>query len=90
MSQGFAYYRAVAQSAAQNVDFSKTKLIMPVLALGGKSAVGNHLRKSMESIAIDVDGGEIDDCGHSVMEEQPNQLADRLLEFFDHVENVAS
>jgi pimeloyl-ACP methyl ester carboxylesterase len=89
MSQGFAYYRATAQSASQNVDFSKHKLQMSVLAIGGSGAQGDNLRLSMESLASNVSGGVIEDCGHYVMEEQPDVLAHRLLEFIKHVEDPA-
>jgi pimeloyl-ACP methyl ester carboxylesterase len=88
MSQGFAYYRAAAQSASQNVAFSKNKLRMPVLALGGKSATGDHLRQAMEAVAVHVEGGVIEDCGHYVMEEQPEEVARRLLAFFASVEST--
>ena len=87
MSRGFAYYRAAAQSASQNVEFSKHKLPMPVLALGGSGAQGDNLRQSMESLASQVFGGVIEDCGHYVMEEQPEVLAAQLLDFIDHVED---
>ena len=87
MSQGFAYYRAAAHSASQNLALSRNKLPMPVLALGGKSATGDHLRKAMEAFAVHVEGGEIEDCGHYVMEEQPEQVAQRLLAFFARVES---
>ena len=35
MRAGFEYYRAFPQDAIQNQNYSKTKLTMPVLALGG-------------------------------------------------------
>ena len=88
MSQGFAYYRAVAQSAQQNLAFSKNKLPMPVIALGGKSATGDNLRRSMEPLTVHVEGGVIEDCGHYVMEEQPEQVAGRLLAFFKVAEDA--
>ena len=88
MSGGFAYYRAAATSASQNIEFSKTKLPMPVLALGGSSGVGDRLRLSMEVLADHVEGGEIEDCGHFVMEEQPEVVSSRLLEFFQRVESA--
>jgi microsomal epoxide hydrolase len=90
MSQGFAYYRSAAQSASQNLAFSKNKLPMPVLALGGRSATGDHLRNAMEAIAVQVESGVIEDCGHYVMEEQPEQVAHRLLTFFARVERAIS
>ena len=86
MSRGFAYYRAAAKSAFQNIEFSKTKLQMLVLAVGGKSGVGDRLRASMEALAVSVGGGEIEDCGHYVMEEQPEVVSSRLLKFFARVE----
>ena len=88
MSQGFAYYRSAATSASQNVAFGKTKLQMPVLALGGQGGVGANMRKSMEILASNVQGGQIDDCGHYVMEEQPEHVAQKLLDFFDYVETT--
>ena len=86
MSRGFAYYRSVAESAKQNTNFSTGKLPMPVLALGGQSATGDRLRASMESLALQVEGGVIEDCGHYIMEEQPERVARELLGFFDRVE----
>ena len=35
MRTGFEHYRAFPQDAIQNTNYSKTKLTMPVLALGG-------------------------------------------------------
>ncbi len=86
MSRSFAYYRAAAKSASQNIEFSKTKLQMPVLALGGKAGVGDRLRVSMELLADHVEGGEVEDCGHYVMEGQPEVVSSRLLGFFRRVE----
>jgi pimeloyl-ACP methyl ester carboxylesterase len=42
----------------------------------------------MEPLAVHVEGGVIDDCGHYVMEEQPEQVAERLLAFFKLVEGA--
>ena len=88
MSRGFDYYRATGASASQNIEFGKTKLHMPVLALGGKIGVGDRLRTSMEALADHVEGGEIQDCGHFVMEEQPAVISSRLLDFFERVESL--
>jgi pimeloyl-ACP methyl ester carboxylesterase len=88
MTQGFAYYRSAALSASQNVAFGKAKLQMPVLALGGQAGLGANMGKSMEALASNVQGGQVDDCGHYVMEEQPEYVAQRLLDFFQHVETI--
>ena len=87
MSNGFAYYRSGSVSASQNIQFSKEKLPVPVLALGGSGGMGERLRLLMEPLAERVDGGSIEDCGHYVMEEQPDLLAGRLLDFFLSVED---
>ncbi|MCJ1413653.1 hypothetical protein MMC19_007775 [Ptychographa xylographoides] len=89
MSRGFAYYRAAALSGVQNAEFGKHKLPMPVLALGGSAAIGDTLRQSLEALAVHVEGGVIDDCGHYMMEEQPEEVSRRLLEFFARVESAA-
>ena len=83
MSRGFAYYRAVAASAEQNVTFAQTKgrLAMPLLTLGGSAAVGDGLRGTMEDYAEKVDGKVIEDCGHYIMEEQPQSVARYLRDF---------
>ena len=86
MSRGFAYYRAVAESSKQNKEFSAAKLPMPVLALGGETGVGDRLKTAMELLALQVEGGTIENCGHYVMEEQPAVVAHQLLRFFEKVE----
>ena len=86
MNRGFAYYRAAAESTKQNMEFGKTKLTMPVLALGGRSATGDRLKQAMEALALRVEGGVVEDCGHYVMEEQPEAIARELLQFFKQVE----
>ena len=89
MTAGFAYYRSGSMSASQNIEFSKEKLPMPVLALGGSGGMGEQLRLLIEPFAERVDGGAVEDCGHYVMEEQPDLLAGRLLDFFLSVEGSA-
>lgn len=87
MSRGFAYYRAVATSAEQNRGFAeKGKLQMPVLALGGEKAAGKMLIDTVSPLAVDVKGGVIEDCGHYIMEEQPDAVAGWLLDFFRRVD----
>lgn len=83
LSRGFEYYRAFETSAKQNLEFAKTPLDIPVLALGGASAVGSGMIGLVENFARNVSGGAIEDCGHFLPEEQPSDVANRLLEFFE-------
>ncbi|MBV9674411.1 MAG: alpha/beta hydrolase [Verrucomicrobia bacterium] len=87
MSRGFEYYRATPKSGAENREFSKQQLSIPVLALGGQTGVGESLKTSLQSLASNVDGGTIADCGHYVMEEQPDVVANQLLAFFQRGES---
>ena len=55
---------------------------MPVLAMGGKHSFGKQTKRSLEALAEDLRGEEIDQCGHWVAEEQPEYLTEKLLTFF--------
>jgi pimeloyl-ACP methyl ester carboxylesterase len=79
---GFEYYRAIWDDVDHNKENAKAKLKMPVLALGGKYSFGKRTLSSMQALAEDVRGGEIDRCGHWVSEEQPEYLVEQLLAFF--------
>jgi pimeloyl-ACP methyl ester carboxylesterase len=86
MSRGFAYYRDIPRSASQNFEFSKRKLPMPILALGGDGGMGEVFKGLMENVGEHVEGGAIKDCGHYAIEEQPRVLAGTLLEFIERAE----
>jgi pimeloyl-ACP methyl ester carboxylesterase len=86
MSDGFAYYRAAAKSGEQNVAFSKTKLQVPVMGLGGEIGTGDQVRQALHALADDVHGGVIEDCGHYLMEEQPEETVRQLLTFLAYAE----
>ena len=82
---GFSYYRAIPRDMADNAaTASVLKLPMPVLALGGDRAWGRGLEvvESLRRLAVDVQGGVVENCGHWMPEEQPEELLRRLLAFF--------
>lgn len=86
LAAGFAYYRAVPQDIADNeAMIARFKLPMPVLALGGAESWGRRMEvlQSMQRVALNVRGGMIPNCGHFVPEEQPEELAQRLMAFFN-------
>jgi pimeloyl-ACP methyl ester carboxylesterase len=84
---GFSYYRALPQDIADNEALiaSGFKLPMPVLALGGDSAWGRRMEvvESLRRLAVDVRGGVIENCGHWMPEEQPEEVLRQLLDFFE-------
>jgi pimeloyl-ACP methyl ester carboxylesterase len=79
---GFEYYRAIFDDVAHNAENAKTKLKMPVLALGGERGFGEMALRSMQLFAENVRGGVIERCGHWIPEERPDYLIEQLLAFF--------
>jgi pimeloyl-ACP methyl ester carboxylesterase len=79
---GFEYYRAIFTDAEHNAENAKTRLKMPVLALGGERGFGEMALRSMQMLAEDVRGGVIERCGHWIPEERPEYLLDQLVKFF--------
>ena len=87
MRAGFEYYRALLDDVKQNVESSKIKLPMPVLALGGECSFGTAALESLRLLATDVRGGLVPDSGHWIAEEQPQFLVDQLFNFFGNGTN---
>lgn len=77
----FAYYRALDETIAQNEQRSKTRLTLPVLALGGALWSGASAAQTMRLAADDVTGVVLDDCGHYPAEEQPTRFVEILEDF---------
>jgi pimeloyl-ACP methyl ester carboxylesterase len=77
----FEYFRAFPQDIADNAEYSKTKLAMPVLALGAQASLGPAVRSQVAQYATAVSGGVIEDSGHWIFEEKPAELTEKLLQF---------
>jgi microsomal epoxide hydrolase len=73
-SNGLRYYRDIFASIAQNQETAKTKLPMPVLAIGGEIGIGAAMRQSLDGLAENLQGAVIPKCGHYVPEEAPGEL----------------
>lgn len=80
----FESYRAIFQDVEDNKEHVKTKLKMPVLALGGGSgvSVGDRLHQSLLPVTENLRGVLIERCGHWIPEEQPEEFTQQLLAFF--------
>jgi pimeloyl-ACP methyl ester carboxylesterase len=90
MQAGFEHYRAFPQDAEQNMNYSKTNLTMPVLALGGGyiPTFGGNLTMpttiyGMKQLAQNVTGITVPNSGHFIPEEQPKFLVEQLTKFFN-------
>lgn len=71
MRAGFAQFTAFSQDVKDNEVFQRTKLTMPVLAVGGEKSFGATQAVVMRSVAVDVTGVVIPGAGHWLMEENP-------------------
>ncbi len=77
----FEIYRATLASGHQNKEAAKTKLKMPVLAVGSQYFIGADNERQMREVAEDV-RGVILPRGHQLAEECPEQLAAEYIKFF--------
>jgi pimeloyl-ACP methyl ester carboxylesterase len=75
-------FAAFAQDAIDNQQLvAKGKLQMPVLAIGGDHSYGAHLATEVGFAAADVRAAAIENSGHWIMEEQPEQAVSIILKF---------
>ena len=75
-------FRNFDQDAKDNAVFSKTKLTMPMLVLGGEKSGGDFLVTQGKMVATNVEGVIIKDSGHWLVDEQPGQVIPKLVAFF--------
>jgi pimeloyl-ACP methyl ester carboxylesterase len=81
MRSGWAYFVSFQQAAQDFAKLSQTKLMMPVLAIGGEKANGELLGRQMRLVASDVTVVVLKDTGHWVLEERPEETTDALVRF---------
>jgi pimeloyl-ACP methyl ester carboxylesterase len=83
MAAGFEVFRAFEKDAAEFSELSKTKLPMPMLVLSGEKAGGTFLIEQGRLVATNVDGVIVKGAGHWLMEEAPDQVIPKLVEFLN-------
>ncbi|MEU7609459.1 alpha/beta hydrolase [Micromonospora sp. NPDC049204] len=77
----FAYFRAFEQDVADNASYRSTKLTMPVLAVGAAASLGGQVAEQVRRYADTVRGEVIEDCGHWLYEERPDEMLALLRDF---------
>ncbi len=83
MAAGMEVFRAFPKDAEDFAGFAKTKLQMPLLVLSGEKAGGPFLIEQGKMVAANVEGVLVKDRGHWLMEEAPDQVIPKLVEFLD-------
>jgi pimeloyl-ACP methyl ester carboxylesterase len=77
-------FAAFAQDAIDNQKLvGKGKLTLPVLAIGGDHSYGAHLATEIGFAATDVRSAVINNSGHWIMEEQPQQAIALITAFLE-------
>src|SRR5437773_323015 len=83
MRAGFEYFRNFERDAKDFAELSKTPLQMPMLVLTGEKASGEFLIQQARLVATNVEGVVVTGSGHWLMEEAPEQVIPKLVEFLN-------
>src|SRR5260370_8309555 len=71
MRAGFAQFAAFSQDVEDNKVFQRTKLTIPVLAVGGEKSFGATEAAVMRNAATNVREAVVPGAGHWLMEDSP-------------------
>ncbi|MFJ2648476.1 alpha/beta fold hydrolase [Streptomyces sp. NPDC087420] len=83
LEASFEWFRTLPQDMADNAVHRKTKLRMPVLAIGADGSLGSFVPDQVREYATDVTGVVVKDSGHWLYEEHPAEMTTLLLDFLD-------
>lgn len=83
MAAGMEVFRAFEKDAEEFALLAKTPLPMPMLILTGEKASGEFLIQQGRLVATNVEGVSVPGAGHWLMEEAPNQVIPKLVEFLN-------
>ena len=83
LNAAFEYYRALNETARRNEPLFKTRLAMPVLAIGGggRGGLGSTLADQLKVYAESTESHVVPDCGHWLPEECPDQVNRLVADF---------
>jgi pimeloyl-ACP methyl ester carboxylesterase len=81
MRAGWAYFISFPKTAKDFEELSRTKLAMPVLSIGGAKANGTALGEQAKLVAADATIVVLENTGHWLMEENPQETMDALAKF---------
>ena len=82
MAAGFEVFRAFDQDAKDFQELAKAKLTIPMLVLSGEKAGGQFLIDQGKMVDDNVEGVIVKGSGHWLVDEAPDQVIPKLVEFF--------
>lgn len=86
----FGWYRAIDTDVAQNAQRRLRRLSLPILAMGGDKSGGENAANTMRLVADDVQAHVIQNCGHWLAEEKPDEVLAALTPFLAPYKNGAT
>lgn len=88
LNAAFEYYRVLNGNVEDNKLLSKTKITIPVMAIGGgaKGGMGEFQGNQMRKYATNVVALVIPGTGHWIPEEAPQELKSAVLGFLDKLQ----
>jgi pimeloyl-ACP methyl ester carboxylesterase len=81
LKASFEWFRAFPKDVKDDAKYKKTKLTMPVLAIGAQSSLGESVPTQVRKYAKHVKGLVIPDSGHWIYEEHTAEMQGVLLKF---------
>ena len=81
LEAGFQWFRTLPQDMTNDAVYQKTKLTMPVLAIGASGSLGKAVPDQVRQYATHVTGVVVPNSGHWMYEEHPAEMAHILLGF---------
>ena len=80
---GMEWFRAFDVDATEFADLAKTTITQPMLVLSGEKSGGEFLIDQAKLVDSHVEGVVVKGSGHWLMEEAPDQVIPRLVEFLE-------
>ncbi|WP_211235004.1 alpha/beta fold hydrolase [Azohydromonas australica] len=81
MRAAFVQFQSIRKDAQDNAELVRTRLTMPVLAIGGEKSFGANEAVVMRNAASDVTELVVPGTGHWLMEEAPDATVKAVQEF---------
>jgi pimeloyl-ACP methyl ester carboxylesterase len=81
LAAGLSYYRTAALDDEDFAPLTRAPIAIPVLAIGGRFAMGSAVAISARSIATNVSEFIADESGHYPAEQQPTSVASAIIRF---------
>lgn len=85
LNASFEYYRVLNQGVKDNQELAKTRITIPMLAIGGggHGGMAAYETEMLRRYATNVTGTVLADCGHWLPEECAAPLNEAVLKFLD-------